>query len=104
MRESRMQDTDLEIIWNVVVFAARCTKQAIAGPGCLVGGWGLGVARLVKGVSLRGCLVFGVCRHDGRRYEQCDRWRLCKKVEKTCTGERCCLCSRRHKVRAMRCR
>lgn len=55
----------LEVIWDVVVFAARSTEETIAGAGCLVGWRGLGVVGLFEGVPLRSCLVSRVCRHVG---------------------------------------
>jgi hypothetical protein len=58
--------TDLEIIWDIVVFAAWCAEEAIAGAGCLVRGRGLGVVvGLLERVSLRSCLVPGICSHGG---------------------------------------
>jgi hypothetical protein len=63
----------LEIIWDVVVFAARCTEEAIAGAGSLVGWRGLSVVGLFEGVSLRSCLVSCICRHGGWCWGHCNR-------------------------------
>lgn len=56
--------TYFEIIRDVVVFAPRLTEQGISARFGLVRGGRLSIARLLKRISLRSCLILSIGRHS----------------------------------------